>query len=96
MRKKLKLSSEGGDSGNTKCKRGYCGALLCLANLRLVGVWSQAVGFVFVRFAVKMFSHLTYLAKKFYKICTFKEICKENAAINCIIVQHKNVHSGQI
>jgi hypothetical protein len=33
MRKKLKLSSDGGDSGSKKCKRGYggacCGVCVC-------------------------------------------------------------------
>jgi hypothetical protein len=32
--------------------------------------------------AVKMFSHLIYFMKKFYKFCTFNTICKDNAAIN--------------
>jgi hypothetical protein len=38
--------------------------------------------------AVKMFSHLIYFIKKFYRFFTFDAICKDNAAINCI-VQHK-------
>jgi hypothetical protein len=38
---------------------------------------------------VKMFSHLIYFVLKFYKFCTFDAICKDNAAINCITVQHK-------
>jgi hypothetical protein len=41
--------------------------------------------------AVKMFSHLNFFIKKFYKLCTFNAICKDNAAINCITVQHKNI-----
>jgi hypothetical protein len=40
---------------------------------------------------VKMFSRLMYFKMKCYKCCTFNEICKHNAAINCITVQHKNV-----
>jgi hypothetical protein len=45
--KKLKLRS---DSGK-KCKRGYGGAYDGVwRSLLLVGVWSQAVGFVLVRF----------------------------------------------
>jgi hypothetical protein len=52
MRKKLKLSSDGGDSGSKKCKRGYDGAYGGIwRSLRLAGVWSQAVGFVLVRLA---------------------------------------------
>jgi hypothetical protein len=39
--------------------------------------------------AVKMFSHLIYFTKKIYKFCTFSVICKDNAALNCITVQHK-------
>jgi hypothetical protein len=52
MRKKMKLSFDGGDSGSKKCKRGYGGAYGGVwRSLRLVGVWSQAVGFVLVRLA---------------------------------------------
>jgi hypothetical protein len=36
-----------------------------------------------------MVSHLIYFIKTFYKFCTFNAISKDNAAINCIIVQHK-------
>jgi hypothetical protein len=39
--------------------------------------------------AVKIFSHLIYFKKKFYKFCTFNVLCKDNAAINCITVHHK-------
>jgi hypothetical protein len=47
--------------------------------------------------AVKMCSHLIYFVKKVYKFCTFSAICKDNAAINCIAVQHKKkVHSRQL
>jgi hypothetical protein len=42
---------------------------------------------------VKIFSHLIYLIKKFYKVCTFNTICKYDAAINCITVQHKKLSS---
>jgi biotin synthase-like enzyme len=45
---------------------------------------------------VKMFSHLSqYFIKRFCKFCTFNAIYKDNAAINCIIVQHKKVISRQ-
>jgi hypothetical protein len=46
--KKLKLTSDGGDSGGKKCKWGYGRVWWCV---RLAGVWSQAVGFVLVRLA---------------------------------------------
>jgi hypothetical protein len=62
------------------------------------GVWSLALGgrFCFVAFgrnlasvAVKMFSHLIYFIKTFYKFCTFNAISKDNAIVNCINIQHK-------
>jgi hypothetical protein len=47
MRKKLKLSSDGGDSGTKKYKRGYGGAYGGVwRSLRLAEDKSQAVGFV--------------------------------------------------
>jgi hypothetical protein len=52
MWKKFKLSYNGDDSGSNKSKRGYDGAYGGVwRSLRLTGVWSQAVGFVLVRFA---------------------------------------------
>jgi hypothetical protein len=45
--------------------------------------------------AVKMFSHLIYFVKKFYKFCTFNAISIDNAAKNGINVQQK-VHSRQL
>jgi hypothetical protein len=45
MQKKLKLSSDGGDSDSQKCKQGY-GRVW--HSLYLAGVWNQAVGFVLV------------------------------------------------
>jgi hypothetical protein len=48
----LKLSSDVGDSGNKKCKRGYGGTYgRVWWSLPLAGVWSQVVGFVLVRLA---------------------------------------------
>jgi hypothetical protein len=35
-----------------------------------------------VSVAEKMFSHLIYFIKTFYKFCTFNAICKDNAAVN--------------
>jgi hypothetical protein len=50
---KLKLISDGGDSGSKKCKRGYGGACGGVwRSLRLAGVWHEAVCFVLVRLAV--------------------------------------------
>jgi hypothetical protein len=95
---KLKLISDGGDSGSKKCKRGYGGAYGGVwRSLRFTGVWILESGTRFcvgafgrnlVSVAVKMFSHLIYFIKKFCK-CTFNAICKDNTAINRIIVQHR-------
>jgi hypothetical protein len=83
---KIELSSDGSDSGNKKCKRGYGGIL---RSLRLAGVRSQAVGVCFGAFdrnlvsvVVKMFSHLIKFIKKCYKCCIFNAICRDNILIN--------------
>jgi hypothetical protein len=67
-----KLSSDGGESGSKKCKRGYGGAYgVIWRSLCLAGVWSQVVGFVLVfdrnlaSVAVKMCSHLVLLKRHF-------------------------------
>jgi hypothetical protein len=39
--------------------------------------------------AVKMFSYLVHFENKFKTFCSFNAIYKDNAAINCITVQHK-------
>jgi hypothetical protein len=49
--------------------------------VRLAEIWASV--------AVKMFSHLIYFIKKFYKCCTFNAICKDNAVINCVTFQSK-------
>jgi hypothetical protein len=71
----LKLSSEGGDSGNKKCKRGYGGAYdEVWRSLLLAGIWSlesggqvrvEAFGRNLDSVAVKMFSYLIYFIKRF-------------------------------
>jgi hypothetical protein len=89
MRKKLKLSSDGGDSGSKKYKRGYGGGLAESAFDGSLGSGGRFCVGAFARnlasVAVKMFSHLIYFVKKFYKFCTFNAICKNNAAISCFI-----------
>jgi len=57
--KNILISSDGGDSGSNRCKRGYGGACgkVCWG-LRLVGVWSEAVGFALVRLVGIWFQHL--------------------------------------
>jgi hypothetical protein len=81
MRKKLKLSFGCGDSGSKKCRRGVYGGVW--RSLCLEGVWGLELGDRFcvgafgktlASVAVKMFSHLIYLIKTFYKLCTFNEI----------------------
>jgi hypothetical protein len=39
--------------------------------------------------AVKIISTFIYFKKKCYAFCAFDAICKDNASINCITVQHK-------
>jgi hypothetical protein len=94
MRKKLKFSSDGGDSGNNKCKRNYDGAYGGVwRSVRLAGFWGLesdgrfcvgAFGRNLASVAVKMFSRSIHFIKKFYECRTFNAICKDNAAINCI------------
>jgi hypothetical protein len=79
-KEKLKLSTDGGDSGSKKRKQGYHGAYGGVwRSLLFAGFWSQAVGFVLVisTVAVKMFSHLIYFAHKFYKLRTSNAIFKD-------------------
>jgi hypothetical protein len=48
-------------------------------------------------FDAKMSTNLIYFTKKLYKFCTFNAIFKDNAAINCITVQHnKQFNSRQL
>jgi hypothetical protein len=50
--KKIKLCSDGGDSGSKKYKRDFGGVYGGIwRSLFLAGVWSQVVGFVLVRLA---------------------------------------------
>jgi hypothetical protein len=51
--------------------------------------WVGAFGRNLASVAVRMFSHFAYFKKKCYKCCSFNAICKYNAAINCVTVQHK-------
>jgi hypothetical protein len=52
-----------------------------------------AFGRNLVSFAVKIFPHLIYFIKKFYKFCTFNAICKDNAAINFFCSTQKKINS---
>jgi hypothetical protein len=95
---KLKLSSDGGDSGSKKrgCGDAYGGvwrSLLLVGALSLesgglfcVGEFGRNRGFS--RHEDVFSSGLMYFIKTFYKFCTFNAICKDNAAMNCITVQH--------
>jgi hypothetical protein len=92
MQKKLKLSSDSGDSSSKNCKRGYGGVCQSVFG----GSLESGSQFCFGAFdmnlasvASKMFAHLIYFIKKYYKFCTFNAICKDIAAINCITVQYK-------
>jgi hypothetical protein len=65
-RKRLKLSSDGGDSGNKKCKRGCGGAYGGIRrSLRLAGVWSHAISFVLVRLVGSRCEHSIYMKLNF-------------------------------
>jgi hypothetical protein len=59
----LKLSYDGSDSGSKKCKHDYGGAHGgSWPSLLLAGIWSQAVGFMFLHLAsatVKIFIYFT-------------------------------------
>jgi hypothetical protein len=66
-------------------------------------MWSQsgrfrvgAFGRNLAEVAVKMFLHLMHFKSKFYKCCAFNAICKNNAATNCVIVQHKKFRPHHI
>jgi hypothetical protein len=73
-----------------KCKRGYGDAYGGgLAESAFSGGLESGGRFCVGAFgrnltsvAVKMFSHVVYFIKTFYKFCTFNVICKDNAAIN--------------
>jgi hypothetical protein len=95
----IKLSSDGGDSGSKKCKRGCSGTSGGVwPSLRLAEVWSLDSGsrLLVVAFgrnvasvAVTMFSRSVYLTKGVYELCTCNAICKDSAAISFITVQLK-------
>jgi hypothetical protein len=78
MRKKLKLSCDGGDFGSKKHKRGYGGVW---RSLHLSGFWSQAVGFVLCVWQESGFSRrddvfiYNLLYKEFYKDDSLLEHC---------------------
>jgi hypothetical protein len=70
------------------------------------GVWSLESGSWFcigafdsnlTSVARKIFAHSLYFSRVFfYKFLTFNAIFKDNAAINCISVQHKKINSRQL
>jgi hypothetical protein len=66
--------------------------------MRLAGFWSLESGGRFcvgafgrnlASVVVKMFLHLIYIIMTFYKFCILNAVCKDNAAINCITLEHK-------
>jgi hypothetical protein len=91
---KLRLSSNDGDSGSKKCKRGYGGVW---RSLRLTGVWSIESG---GRFCVGAFGrNLASAAVKMsslYKSRTFNVISKDNFVIICITGLKKLFYSRQL
>jgi hypothetical protein len=57
--------------------------------VELGGVWSKALGFIYVFLvvAVKVFLHLIYSIEKYYKLRNFNVICIDTAGINCVTVE---------
>jgi hypothetical protein len=95
MRMKLKLNSNGSASGGKKFKLGYCGDHggsdeICVwwesGGRRSVSCWCGRQASCFSR-CEDVFK--LNLVKK-YKLCSLNAMCKDNAAINCITVQHRN------
>jgi hypothetical protein len=78
----IQFSSYGGDIGSKNRRQGYGGAYCVSAfgeSLKLNGWFcTAAIGRNQVSIALKIFSHLIYFIKKFYKFCTFNAICKDN------------------
>jgi hypothetical protein len=100
------LSSDGGDSGRKKCKRGYGGASGGVwRSLRLVGVRSQESG---VRLSVLCWCIWQESASVVVVLVSFDNgvwrspngsrvsLCKDNTAVNCITVQNKKFYSRQL
>jgi hypothetical protein len=66
-------------------------------SLRLAGVWLEssgsfctgAFGRNLASLAVKMFSHLIYFIRTFYKLCAFNATCRDSVAINCTAVLNR-------
>jgi hypothetical protein len=94
MRKKLKLSSDGGNSGSKVWKRSYGGDNGGEWRLLLVGVWSQAAGFVLGCLVEIDFSRhkdgfpfYVFFVNKFYKFWISNAICEDSATIDCITVK---------
>jgi hypothetical protein len=95
--KKLKLSSEVGDIGSKNSNKAMVAPVAESAfggSLESQGRFCVgAFGSYLPSVAVKMFSHSINVIQN-CKFCTFKAICKDNAAITT--VQHKKkVHSRQ-
>jgi hypothetical protein len=86
MQRKFKLNSDG-HSGSKKCKRGYDGVWWSLESGGQFCVC--AFGRNLASVTVKMISHLICSIKRICELCTVNVICKDNAAINCISIQHK-------
>jgi hypothetical protein len=94
---KLKLSPGVGDCGNRNADEttlapvvgfgGVCFWRECGVS-RSVLCWLRNLASV----AMKMFSHWVRFVKKFCGFGTFTAICKDNAAINCVLLQHRKVH----
>jgi hypothetical protein len=86
-KKKTKLSSEGGNCGSKKCKRGSGGVYGGVwGSLRLAGdhtarrsICVGASGRNLASVAVKTFSHLICFINKFHTCCTFDAMCQHKS-----------------
>jgi hypothetical protein len=104
--KRLKLSSDGDESGCKKCKQGCGGAYdIIWRSLRLVGVWSLESGSRIcvaafdsnlVSVAMKMVSNLICFFEKLHTFSAFNAIFIYNAAIIVLPLNTKKVHSRQL
>jgi hypothetical protein len=99
MRKKSKLSSDGGDSGSKKQTRVRLRLWwkLVESGVRRSGlcccVWEECD--FSRREGIVTFN---LILQKFYKFCSFNTICKDYFAINCrvLLFNTKNFHSCQL
>jgi hypothetical protein len=90
MQRTLKVSSDGGDFGSKNCKRAVMVPLVCLHLVSGCQIYVGAFGKNVASVAIKMFLHLIYFIKKFYKRCTSVYYASDRVTVR------KRVHSRQL